>query len=387
MGNLIKTNYGLIYNDDGSLCVTVREDDIPFPGVKSFAVEEGTKNLLITNGWSTQGTKITDMSQLPSQPPVTPVIASYVPGGGNWQDLCQYATSITLAPGESITFSAWVYAKYATNYFNFNASVNGVNSGLGSYQNLQIGWNYIEGHWTNNSGASQTLTSIRLEAGNTANWRNGDNEAWGCNYQLELKPFATSFVEGTRQDGRFYIPINKLAIDPAKDNWVVAYWKKPIATHDGTLTNGDNSSCFGRYVSDYSVGYIIWGKRALGETLRLAVVWADNTISIVTKPIDLNWYFNNWHFEVVRKTDTAIEYFVDGIKQLEIALSKQIQNFDTGLFVGGHANDTSHNSLYSNLFIGKAKDTQGNLIWTDKFIQEVYNAKKPFAVPPRIPVI
>ena len=43
---LIKEPYGLIYNDDGSLCVTYRDDDIPFPGVRSFAVEAPTTNLL-----------------------------------------------------------------------------------------------------------------------------------------------------------------------------------------------------------------------------------------------------------------------------------------------------------------------------------------------------
>jgi hypothetical protein len=45
---LNKTDYGLIYNDDGSLCVTIRKDDVPFEGVVSFAVEEGTTNLLTT---------------------------------------------------------------------------------------------------------------------------------------------------------------------------------------------------------------------------------------------------------------------------------------------------------------------------------------------------
>lgn len=41
-----KTDYGLIYNDDGSVCTTVRPDQTPFPGVNSFAVETATTNLL-----------------------------------------------------------------------------------------------------------------------------------------------------------------------------------------------------------------------------------------------------------------------------------------------------------------------------------------------------
>ena len=43
-----KTDYGLIYNDDGSMCTTVRPDQTPFPGVNSFAVETATTNY-VTN--------------------------------------------------------------------------------------------------------------------------------------------------------------------------------------------------------------------------------------------------------------------------------------------------------------------------------------------------
>ena len=48
---LHKENYGLIYNDDGSLCVALRKDDVPFEGVTSFAVEEGTTNLVPNPGF------------------------------------------------------------------------------------------------------------------------------------------------------------------------------------------------------------------------------------------------------------------------------------------------------------------------------------------------
>jgi hypothetical protein len=36
------------------------------------------------------------------------------------------------------------------------------------------------------------------------------------------------------------------------------------------------------------------------------------------------------------------------------------------------------NGLISNLFIGEYKDKNGNVIWTDEYIQGLYEAKKPF---------
>jgi hypothetical protein len=32
----VTTNYGLVYNDSGDLCVTIKQDDVPFPRTKSI---------------------------------------------------------------------------------------------------------------------------------------------------------------------------------------------------------------------------------------------------------------------------------------------------------------------------------------------------------------
>jgi len=42
---LHKTDYGLVYDDEGTLCVTKRTDDVPFAGTTAWAVETGTTNL------------------------------------------------------------------------------------------------------------------------------------------------------------------------------------------------------------------------------------------------------------------------------------------------------------------------------------------------------
>ena len=45
----VKGPYGLVYNTDGTLCTTYRDDDVPFQGVRSFAVDAATTNLVPSN--------------------------------------------------------------------------------------------------------------------------------------------------------------------------------------------------------------------------------------------------------------------------------------------------------------------------------------------------
>src|SRR5690554_6047917 len=48
---LRKEPYGLVYNDDGTLCTTYRDDVVPFRGVRSFAVETATTNYFGIDAW------------------------------------------------------------------------------------------------------------------------------------------------------------------------------------------------------------------------------------------------------------------------------------------------------------------------------------------------
>lgn len=162
-------------------------------------LEEGTTNLVITKGWSTEGTT---NPELPPGCPVTPVISSKV-AKGDWLELFRTTVSQTLVAGDSYTVSGWFYAKGASGEFNCNAADSGnSNRAIGSHGIAKHGWNYFTWTYKNDTGADLTITSIRVEAGYTGyttTWINGDNEAWGCNYQIEWsKDYATAFVNGTR---------------------------------------------------------------------------------------------------------------------------------------------------------------------------------------------
>ncbi|MCD6381397.1 MAG: hypothetical protein J7L43_00250, partial [Candidatus Aenigmarchaeota archaeon] len=108
---LVKTDYGLVYNDDGSLCTTIREDDIPFEGVKSFAVEEGTENLVPnTNG------RPDTMNPSGSTPPTVELIQENHPFGSEVWKITFPAGSNTGYAGCRVESDTWTMIADGSEY-------------------------------------------------------------------------------------------------------------------------------------------------------------------------------------------------------------------------------------------------------------------------------
>ena len=88
--------------------------------------------------------------------------------------------------------------------------------------------------------------------------------------------------------------------------------------------------------------------------------------------------------------DGTIKFYIDDIEDVSFAHQQTITTSEfivLGRWFGNVSGTGKQNGfLISNLYIGKAKE-DGNLVWTDEFIQEVYNARKPFKSPLRIPTI
>lgn len=177
---------------------TLRPNEGRFGG--AVAVEEATENLVITKGWTVTGNQ-KDV-QFPVPPPIKPVISSKVNGGDGYQRLLwTNGLNATLKNEDSVTISAWLYVKGNMGRFNCQSDDTGQsNRSLGS-KDVGHGWHFLQWTWINSTGQDVTLLRIRLENGATSTWENGDNEAWGCNYQVETKPFSTSFVDGSRPAG------------------------------------------------------------------------------------------------------------------------------------------------------------------------------------------
>jgi len=73
--SLIYTRYGLIYNPDGTLCISLKPQTI-FENITPFVVERSTINLVKSSNFYTDGTTTTTFPELP---PVNPIFGSYVP--------------------------------------------------------------------------------------------------------------------------------------------------------------------------------------------------------------------------------------------------------------------------------------------------------------------
>ncbi len=121
---------------------------------------------------------------------------------------------------------------------------------------------------------------------------------------------------------------------------MISYWKYPVATRDDTQ-NGFNACSLGRWTSDFSKGYIFWGKEINKNKYGLGVVLNDATAigNISDNTFNSTDYFYHWHYEVVKKSGKVLSYYVDGVKQCEMVISadKELQTpFDVGLNLGGY---------------------------------------------------
>ncbi|EKF49537.1 hypothetical protein H17ap60334_04977 [Thermosipho africanus H17ap60334] len=382
---LHKENYGLIYNDDGSLCTTIRADDIPFEGIKSFAVEEGTTNFYqnplfkdgLTNwgyfNWYHLG-GVGTISAVNIETPFGDT-AVLMDNSTSSEDLA--VTQTVALPNDTSTYtaSAWVKNPSST------SCTLQLFAGLG-YKTLATipansGWMRV----------SVTFNPGEYTKSAMHHWKiPPERRLYLTALQIEEKPFASSFVVGSRPKGRLVIPVEDLKFDIANDDWVISYWKYPVATSDDTQ-NGYNLCSLGQYTSDNSKGYIWWGKERDSNTFRVNVVYNNRTVAwAYSSTFDPNWYFNNWHFEVMKKQGKVLSYYVDGVKQCELIIpaDKEIQTpFDVGLSLGGFSGSSPNNALIANLLIARYDPN----IWTDEYIQALYDAKKPFAVPPKMPII
>ncbi|HEW92036.1 MAG TPA: hypothetical protein ENF81_05800 [Thermotogaceae bacterium] len=425
---LHKTNYGLIYNDDGSLCVTIRDDDVPFSGVRSFAVEEWTTNYFGSDAWNFDSDQSTfypyalasgktwedcwDESQ-----------RAYI-GGDNLTVYRIYTQSIDLgqvySAGTKITVSwkhkgyLWFvrlfYSENGTDFTAWNKDTDDIQIYGDASLDFWEGSNglhiKINGIRTNHSGHPEQLLDKWYDVKITYTlptdaryikfvwdfyWAYKANNGKGVSGyihhpQLEVKPFATSFVDGSRPRGKLHIPSNSLGFNPPADDWVIAYWKKPIGTHIGDL-NGYNIDSLGEPTSGNL--YIWWGKNKGTNELWLNV-WDGSSVFHTAVPLDVNDFFNKWHFIVLTKVGDVFTLYYDGEQILQMIKNvSALAMPTTGLLLADWIGNSAEpcTSLFSNLYIGKAKDENGHLIWDESYIQQLYQAKRPFSVPPKLPIL
>ncbi len=372
----------MIYNTDGTLCTTYRDDVVPFRGVRSFAVEKAT-----TNYWNND---ITDYAYKIESGDVTfentvyngrPALKCIVTGTDPYIRIAFKHSAGNINPNDTYTASIGVAALSSeiTDLLDTAAYIYFTNLYFGGFAVLNHNWgkagNRIYATYTHpTDGITKSFYAcVFLKAAGTF---------YLYDYQLEKKPFASSFVVGSRTTGRLVISVEDLKFDIANDDWVISYWKYPVATNDDTQ-NGYNICSLGRNTSDRSKGYIYFGKVINTNKYCLFIALNDFTSigNISDNTFNPTDYFYHWHYEVVKKSGKVLSYYVDGVKQCEVIIpaDKELQTpFDLGLSLGGH---TSYNIFYpSNTLIAAPYYGYNSATWTDDYIREVYETKIPFSV-------
>lgn len=418
----ITTDYGLVYNTDGSVCTTVRPDQIPFPGVNSFAVETATTNYFGIDAWefdADQSTfypynlasgktwadcwdtkqrayvggdhitvyniysRILDLGQVYSTG--TKITLSWKHKGYLWYIVFSYGLTTDSLTNFTQSNTYEIKGDASLNYWAGGGSalvlkINGVRTDYnGSPQSLLDRWYDIEITYTLPTDARYVEVHWDFYRAQLADGGRGV-KGYIHKPQLEVKPFASSFVVGSRPQGRFVIPVEDLKFDIANDDWVISYWKYPVATRNNTQ-NDQNLCSFGQWITGLSKGHIWWGKGPNTNKYRLEIVLNDATSigNISNNTFNPTDYFYHWHYEVVKKSGKVLSYYVDGVKQCELIIpaDKELQTpFDVGLNLGGHTGNNQifpNNALIAALYYGYNSAT-----WTDQYIQEMQNTKLPY---------
>ncbi len=420
---VINTEYGLLYNTDNTLVTTIRDDKVPFAGVKSFAVESETTNLFGRDAWEF------DADQSTFYP-------LGLASGKTWED-CWDANQRAYVGGEKITTSilysqildlgqvysagtkitlSWKHKGYlysiwfsyglttdsltmfnSTNTYEIkgDASLDYWHAGFGLYlkinniktretgspQHLLDRWYDVEITYTLPTDARYVEVRWYFYGAYQADGRRGV-KGYIHKPQLEISPFCSSFVAGSRPNGRYVIPTEKLGFNIETDNWVVTYMKYPIATQDKSQTH-QNLCSFGQATGDNSKGYISWGKKNNENKYCVNLVLDNSTVVSATSEttiVPAN-YFYKWHHEVIKREGNTISYYVDGIKQVTATIpsDRSLKTpFDVGLVMGGIVSSATHyphNSLISNLAYGRLQTGE----FSDSYIAFLASANKPFA--------
>lgn len=381
----ITTDYGLVYSTDGDLCVTKRTDIVPFPGITSYAVETATTNLIgHTNG------RFNSVSGGGTTPPTVELVSMKTPWGNEAWKVTIPANNNTGTNGcnvktNNFTMVANTYYSYFT-YVLFEGSSEPSDIiirpwGTEGLLAMSLDTSKNIGNWQYFS--SESVLTHYTGGENFIYYVNDTSTVARTFYiavgQFEQKPFCSSFVNGSRPAGRFVRPLNLLGFNPATDDWVVHYWKYPVATRTNDLT-GYNLCSIGKSTSDNSQGYLWWGKQGGSNVFGIRVVYNDSTSAIASSPsFDPAWYFRNWHHEVLLKHGSEMQYWIDGTLQVQFALAKPLlNNFVVGLTLGGSATAPADNSYIANVCYGLYTDQ-----WTPEFIQEQAAMTQGYYVPPR----
>jgi hypothetical protein len=198
-------------------------------------------------------------------------------------------------------------------------------------------------------------------------------------WQLEHKPFATSFVDGTRPHG-----IVKLTNPPLPlDNFVINLWFK--ATRYPSQTN--------QWWHLFNVSYNASAFQGLelcappsaqvgipANMLNLTVRNSDTIFTRYNLGFDLSAEIGKWHMVTLISNGSIVDVYIDGEKRVSATNGIQrsaIEFIVFGRWFGNVSGTVQENGfLMSNVLFASYDPAT----WTDEYIKFLYETQKPFFV-------
>jgi hypothetical protein len=380
------TSYGLrTSSDNATLVVTERKDDVPFTGVTSFAVEEGTTNLFTNptfqngesgfdyvSGWSSRTIK--DGGPL----------GRYIELVDSPSDGGSYGATFNVTPGQTYTFSVYINVLECQGgavelYYNWlDANGNFITVSTSGASGEEMPSDFVGQGWRRykiTDTAPEDAAKVRAFVHSSVA---ATSRIQVTGFQIEEKPFATSFVDGTRADGRLAIPIN------FRTNLVISGWFKPYGTSGNYNTQGgwarivnfSNSNDTRRV----TLAYNRRDSHPDFQKFQLSIYNASGDVIVSTSNV---YPFNKWYFWVliIEDASTTAYIFDENGNMEKIVNTNSIPISDISsspLYIGHKAFGTTDvlNGVISNLLIARYDPT----IWTDEYIRFLYEARKPFYV-------
>jgi hypothetical protein len=385
---LVKTNYGLIYNDDGSLCVTIRKDDVPFPGVTSFALEEGTTNLFTNptfqNGesgfdyiWGWSSRTIKDGGPL----------GRYIelvdsnPEAGN----C-YGHTFNVTPGQTYTFSVYINVlecqggEVVLHYHCLDANGNVISAATSFLIGEEVPSNFIGQGWRRYKITVTAPANAAKVRAFVYSYIRATSRIQVTGFQFEEKPFPTSFTEGTRPHG-----IVKLTNPPLPlDNFVINLWFKPTRypTQTGQALHLFNVSC---NASAFQGLELVAPPPS--NTFVLRVRNSSSTFTDYNLGFDLSAEVGKWHMITLISNGSIVDVYIDGEKRVS-AINNIPRSAIEFIVFGRHFRNIRDSGMQNGFLMSNVLFASYDpAIWTDEYIRAIYQTKRPFAVPPKLPIV
>ncbi|NLA52579.1 MAG: hypothetical protein GX860_10740, partial [Alcaligenaceae bacterium] len=300
--NLTKNDGTTISPESGAI-YTLRPNEGKFGGC--VAVEEGTENG-VQNGdfstgdftgwpiWGSGGTRTIVQTEYGNAAKITHPDSDYSYSYG-----IESTKGISVQAGEKVTVSFLVKGdrpNYA--YLMLSPTPNHAINNQIRYKTLNNGWERGVYTWT----AEKNCSVGFLFAYSDTDF----NEGIFTQVQIEKKPFATSFVDGSREDGVLIYPNSVLSL---KEATVAAWVKIPpsthwYATHYRRIISNANSSS-----SSYNslIFYIL----PEDKKLYLDLKGDDGERQVISSPEAIS---EGWHYLAATWSSDEMAIYVDGVK-------------------------------------------------------------------------